>query len=88
VRDQGTWKLDAVRNFRLTFHASRRQRIAGETPAQACAAAIRIVITRFSGIADDINKGNISEAEVKKRVNATFADVYSEFPYCQFGLDH
>jgi RNA polymerase sigma factor (sigma-70 family) len=88
VRDQGTWKLDAKRNFRLTFHAIRRQPIAGETSAQACTAAIHIIVTRFAAIADDINKGNISEAESKKQVNTVFTDVDSQFRDCQFGIDH
>jgi hypothetical protein len=88
VRDRGTWKLDAKRNFRLTFRAVRRQPIAGETPAQACAASIQIIVARFSAIADDINKGNISEAEVKRQVNKVFVDVDSVFPECHFGADH
>jgi hypothetical protein len=89
VRDQGVWKLDAKRNFRLTFSAIRRHAIAGETPAQACAASIQLIVGRFSTIADDIEKGNIAdESEAKRRVNAVFAEVDSQFHDDHFGMDH
>ena len=42
----------------------------------------------IAAIADDINKGNISEAESKKQVNTVFTDVDSQFRDCQFGIDH
>ncbi|HEY1921519.1 MAG TPA: sigma-70 family RNA polymerase sigma factor [Tepidisphaeraceae bacterium] len=89
VRDQGVWKLDAERNFRLTFSAYRRKPIAGETPEQACAASIELIVERFSAITNDIQNGTIvDELEAKKRVNAVFVEVDSQFRDDHFGMDH
>ncbi len=89
VRDNGVWKLDALRNFRLTFRAHRKRPVAGETPEQACAASIDLIVGRFNAIANDIEKGNIAdELEAKRRVNAVFAEVDSLFRDDHFGMDH
>jgi RNA polymerase sigma factor (sigma-70 family) len=89
VRDQGTWKLDAKRNFRLTFRGVRRHAIPGETPEQGCAALIQIIVGRFGVIADDIEKGKITdETEAKRQVNAVFSEVNSQFRDYHFGMDH
>jgi hypothetical protein len=89
VRDNGVWKLDAVRNFRLTFRAYRKHPVAGETPEQACAASIDLIVGRFSAIANDIEKGSIAdELEAKRRVNSVFAEVDSQFRDDHFGMDH
>jgi RNA polymerase sigma factor (sigma-70 family) len=88
VRDQGAWKLDAGRTFRVTFRAVRRQRVADESPEQQFAAAIHLMSGQFDTIADDIDKGNIpDEAEAQKRVNAAWSNLNSQFREFNCNLD-
>lgn len=80
LRDQGMWKLDAARSFFVTFSAVRRQPVTGESPVQVLAAAVHLIAGHFDAIADDIDKGNITdEAEVQRRVSATWDDLNSQF---------
>jgi RNA polymerase sigma factor (sigma-70 family) len=80
LRDQGVWKLDAARSFYATFRAARRQPVAGESSVQTLAAAVDLIAGHFNAIADDIDKGNITdEAEVQRRVSATWDDLNSHF---------
>jgi len=80
LRDQGVWKLDAARSFFVTFRAVRRQPVAGESPVQALAAAVHLIAGHFDAIADDIDKGSITdEAETQRRVSATWDDLNSQF---------
>ncbi len=80
LRDQGAWKLDAARTFFVTFRAARRQPVAGESSVQTLAAAVDLIAGHFNAIADDIDKGNIAdEAEVQRRVGATWDDLNSQF---------
>jgi RNA polymerase sigma factor (sigma-70 family) len=88
VRDQGAWKLDAGRTFRVTFRAFRRQRVADESPEQEFAAAIHLISGQFDAIADDIDKGNIlDEAEAQKRVNAAWGNLNLQFREFNCNLD-
>jgi RNA polymerase sigma factor (sigma-70 family) len=80
LRDQGVWKLDAARSFSATFRAARRQPVAGESSVQTLAAAVDLIAGHFDAIADNIDKGNIAdEAEVQRRVSATWDDLNSHF---------
>jgi hypothetical protein len=80
VRDQGAWKMDAARTFRVVFHAARRKPVADETREQTFAAACHLLATEFNAIASDIDKGNIAdETEAQTQVNATWADLNAQF---------
>jgi hypothetical protein len=80
VKTQDVWKLDWTRTVRVTIRATRRKPIAGETARQTIAAAIHLLVNQFDAIADDIDKGNISdEAEAQRRVSAAWGDLDSQF---------
>jgi hypothetical protein len=80
ARVENMWKFDAGRTFRLTFTAVRRQRIDGETPQQAFAAAIQLYSGLFNAIANDIEKGTIpDEAEAQRRVEAARGELIAQF---------
>jgi hypothetical protein len=80
VNAQDGWKLDWTRTVRVTIRANRRKPIAGETSRQTIAAAIHLLVNEFDAIADDIDKGNISdEAEAQRRVSAAWGDLDSQF---------
>jgi len=88
VCDQGAWKLDAGRTFRVTYRAFRRQRVADESPEQEFAAAIHLISEQFDAIADDIDKGNIPDAdEAQKRVNAAWGNLNLQFREFNCNLD-
>lgn len=76
---QSVWKLDAARSFSVTFRATRRRPLAGESQVQTLA-AVHLIAGRFDAIADDIDKGNITnEAETQRRVSTTWDDLTSQF---------
>ena len=80
VHDQGAWKMDAARTFRVIFRAARRQPVANETPEKAFASGCQLLAGQFNAIAADIDKGNIAdEAEAQKRVNAVWSDLNTQF---------
>ena len=80
LHDQGAWKMDAARTFRVVFRAVRREPIADESREQTFAAACHQLATEFDATAVDIDKGNIpDEAGAQKRVNAAWDDLNSQF---------